>query len=1221
MPRAPALLRPAVLTPRGAARDDFDVELTGEMEVNPTLLHVLEQEFGAKFDHDKLLDRIDGVIDTPEELSVAYRGLHRAAKSVKGFQVSPGFVLGTFTYAKLPMVKDLQAAVAALARHDLIAAIAGDPDAQAALREKNEQVKVDESEPDSVAPKDEFLVLDADASQSFAVNAVLKGRDLIVRGPPGTGKSQTIANLIATLISRGKTVLFVAEKRAAIEAVFRRLEQVGLSELVFDLHGGAGKRREVWQNVASTLDLVKQVPEVKTSSALADLAKVRGALAGYTASVHEKRAPWGLSLYDARVALAGLPVDARSEVRFAKKELEQLSAERFVELRGLLRDLIDVGGLSPTVRQSAWAKAPLDTEAQVDAALGLAGGLARQLPHVVERLQAGSGQTNSSAHLTLGEWHQRIALWADAARVRSVLSPALYDADLEGLLRALEPLDRGSLAAWTTRLISGEFRDARRVLRAHLAEVKVSDRVAFHTMKLAALTKAEWGRQQLPGSPAPPTNLARLEGELARMTERVGELGDALADRRLVELPTRELQRGLERLVADRAVALRLPEIRRLTSAIRRLAGGALLDGLAKELSAEDQVVSRLEYAYMASIVEHIEASNPRLSSFDGERHDRAVREYRELDRNHITTTSARLRRMYAESVTGTRDLHPQEAALVTRQAALKRRHQSFRQVFPLAPHVLLALKPCWAMSPLVVSQVLPPDHQYFDVVVFDEASQILPADAVPSIFRGRQLVVAGDEKQLPPTTFFMAATLEDEEVEEAQEPALLSGTSGFESVLGALRPFLGFRSLDWHYRSRDECLIAFSNHAFYDQRLITFPAAAGGVAIEFVQVPFRPGLANQEESVTAEVNEVVARVLAHARIHPHQSLGVIALGIKHANRIEEALRLELRQHPKLDEFFSENRAERFFVKNLERVQGDERDAIILSIGYGKTPDGRLLYRFGPINLEGGERRLNVAITRARERMMVVSSFTWRDMDPTKFNARGAQLLAEYLQYAESHCQGIPKTVRDKPPMNAFEADVFDALTEAGLSLVPQHGTSGYFVDFAVADPKQPGRFILAIECDGASYHSTPTTRDRDRLRQEQLERLGWKFHRIWSTDWFHTRDKAIKRVVAAYRAALDDSGSRTSDAIPEPTAGPQPSRNSPERRERLGPRPAVWAGGPSYFHLSLVDWIESDGFLRTEDELVRELMRELGYQRRGKRIDAELRWVIRTARDGRGKS
>jgi very-short-patch-repair endonuclease len=380
--------------------------------------------------------------------------------------------------------------------------------------------------------------------------------------------------------------------------------------------------------------------------------------------------------------------------------------------------------------------------------------------------------------------------------------------------------------------------------------------------------------------------------------------------------------------------------------------------------------------------------------------------------------------------------------------------------------------------------------------------------------------------------------------------------------------------------------------------------------------------------SPTPEVETVVELILEHATTRPTESLGVIAMGIKHANRIEETLRLRLSEDPNLEEelseFFDDAREERFFVKNLERVQGDERDAIILSIGYGKNARGDLPYWFGPLLQDGGERRLNVAVTRAKKRITLVSSFSSKDMDPARSDREGVKLLRQYLQYVESHGQNLGDRVIEKPPLNPFEADVRDTLTRHGFKLVAQYGTSGYWIDFAVQHPNRPGEYVLAIECDGATYHSSQSARDRDRLRQEQLERLGWRFCRIWSSEWFDQRERVVEKVQNAYQDAL-----KIADRQDDPSAS-QPDRGASgvlriatddERiRSREGHRPSFQRGLPIHQHsisrlVQLARWIESDGVLRTEDEMIEEMVLELGYKRRGNRVLAAIKSAIKRAR------
>ena len=675
-----------------------------------------------------------------------------------------------------------------------------------------------------------------------------------------------------------------------------------------------------------------------------------------------------------------------------------------------------------------------------------------------------------------------------------------------------------------------------------------------------------------------------------------------------------DLDARIDELAADRETLAKLPEFHRLEDALHSVG----LDGLLAEIRlnplAQSQADNCLEYVWLQSIVDRVTVIEPALSSLGGVL-DQAEAEFRGSDRAHIASTPAHIRRLVAELTVAAKERHPDKATLVHHQASLKRRHMPVRKLVQASADVLLALKPCWAMSPLMVSQLLPP-RAYFDVVIFDEASQVTPADASTAIFRGKQLVVAGDEHQLPPTSFFASETESDvtEDFDDPEEALTegIRGTSGFESILDVVQSLFPGRLLRWHYRSRDERLIAFSNANIYDRQLVTFPGIGVESCITHVEVPWAHD--PETNSPSAEVMRVVELMLDHARRAPSESLGVITMGIKHSTRVQEALIAALANAPDVQPFFSEERDEPYFVKNLERVQGDERDAIILTVGYGKNQRGQLLLRFGPLLIEGGERRLNVAVTRAKQRLTLVTSFSSNDLDPERLNSAGMQLLRDYVVYAESGGTDLGSAAR-VPVLNPFEVDVRDCLAAKGMKLIPQYGSSGYRLDFAVQHPTEPGRFALAIECDGASFHSAPTARDRDRLRQQQLELIGWRFHRIWSTEWFRDKETAIAKAVKAYEDAL----------VAPPTA---PGESSPQKvfpaevvsRDR-GPLPISVYPGEAIINyrpaelVALMQWIRSDGILRTEDDLVLEAMQVLGYRRRGGRIDALLRAAVRGAR------
>lgn len=619
--------------------------------------------------------------------------------------------------------------------------------------------------------------------------------------------------------------------------------------------------------------------------------------------------------------------------------------------------------------------------------------------------------------------------------------------------------------------------------------------------------------------------------------------------------------------------------------------------------------------AWFTSTLEAVSQTDREIGGFIGSTHGRYVDEFTRLDEERIALAVDRVRRAHGERAIAAMNANPAGEQLIRAEAGKMKRHIPLRRVFSQAADVLTAVCPCSMASPLSVSQLLDSGKQYFNFVIFDEASQVLPEDAIPSVLRGHKLVVAGDSRQLPPTTFFAAA---DDDESAADEEA--SGTEGFESLLDTMNSFLNSSYLDWHYRSRDESLINFSNRHIYQNRLVTFPGPGGPPAISHVLVNQEFGVDGQEESSSTEVQAVVSLVLEHARKASELTLGVITMGIRHMNRVQAALDQALEENSQLAPFFDTNKSERFFVKNLERVQGDERDAIIISVGYGKDRAGNLPLRFGPLLPEGGRRRLNVAATRARQKLTVVSSFSYLDIDLSRVRAgSGAELLRNYLQYAASNGKQLGDAVLTSEPLNAFEAEVFDCLGSKGLKLIPQMGASQFRIDMVAEHPTKPGRYVLAIECDGASYHSSYTARDRDRLRQQQLENLGWRFHRIWSTDWFMRKEDEIRRATKAFEDAVAFADKLDKGKIHNNQHGNGNNRGQADNgsaKPRRGPRPNIPVRTAinqySTFELvQLLQWIASDGQLRTDDQIIDEMVATLGFSRRGARIERALQAAI----------
>jgi very-short-patch-repair endonuclease len=434
-------------------------------------------------------------------------------------------------------------------------------------------------------------------------------------------------------------------------------------------------------------------------------------------------------------------------------------------------------------------------------------------------------------------------------------------------------------------------------------------------------------------------------------------------------------------------------------------------------------------------------------------------------------------------------------------------------------------------MSPLTVSTYLQNVTKKFDLVIFDEASQILPHDAITVIYRGNQVVIAGDQKQLPPTTFFTKLGNENE-TDDNDDENETDNINDYESILDVFAAKLPRKRLRWHYRSRREPLIAFSNQKIYGNELVTFPGSIdekNNPAIKFEFVPdgrWKSG--NNGRFNQIEAARTAKLIMQFFREHSDKSLGVIALNQRHQQAILDEIDKLRRDNPKMEKFFNDednsgSNQEPFFVKNLENVQGDERDYIFLCIGYGKDEvTGKMPMRFGPINTDVadiGRRRLNVAITRAKYGITVISSIKYSDIDLKRSKKSGVEMLQDYLKFAETGNLEVSRPTGGEAD-SPFEIEVTKALEKEGFEVHTQVGCSGYRIDIALIDKESPGRYVLGVECDGATYHSSATARDRDRLRQQILEGLGWKIHRIWSTDWIKNPKQQIEKVKEAFNSA-----------------------------------------------------------------------------------------------------
>ena len=627
------------------------------------------------------------------------------------------------------------------------------------------------------------------------------------------------------------------------------------------------------------------------------------------------------------------------------------------------------------------------------------------------------------------------------------------------------------------------------------------------------------------------------------------ETQEAFGATNLARIPLADFGERLAQWVAEPNALLDWTSYHATREQARAAGMAVLVQQLENESIAQGALPAIFERAYYEALLRQATQAHPELVAFNGDQHSQKVRQFRALDLERIELARAQSALSHYEQV-------PRSASgmgplgVLNGEIARKRGHMPLRKLFKLAGEAVQAIKPVFMMSPLSVAQFLEPAAVEFDLLVIDEASQIEPVDALGAIARCKQLVVVGDDRQLPPTRFFSRMTSEQDEFDDEDEDQLIAGAADVESILSlCLAKGMPQLMLRWHYRSRHQSLIAVSNQQFYNSSLYVVPSpytARSGMGLRFHHLP-----EGRFDSGASRINRIEAQTIAraimkHAQQSPQLSLGVAAFSLQQKVAIQDELELLRRQQPEAESFFVAHPNEPFFIKNLENVQGDERDVIFISVAYARNAQGYLPMRFGPVSADGGERRLNVLISRAKQRCEVFSSITADDIDLERGKGKGVAALKVFLQYAATGqlaLAGISGRDLESP----LEEDVYEALTAQGLQVQTQIGIAGFFIDLAVVDPEQPGRYLLGIECDGMSYHHSRSARDRDRLRQSVLESQGWTLLRIWGCDWFRQPRAQTERVLAAVEAARQ----RKQAEPVQPVMAPHQSQTATEVIER----------------------------------------------------------------------
>lgn len=1032
-----------------------------EITLNITLLEFLRQNYNITIKGLDPLPLDESGVDVP----LIFALIRDALKEQKRWDVEEECILGIFSFSKFLMWNDIHTHRDELLRNDIICSLLANRLTWTPDLEEDSPKETDKS----LSPADIALPVSVDSSQLSAVIAGGKGKSFIIYGPPGTGKSQTITNLIANALYQGKRVLFVAEKMAALSVVQSRLEKIGLDPFCLELHSNKSTKRHVLQQLEKALKVKHIIPPSQFATQASRLLTQRKQLLEYINALHEPDPADGLSLYDCIIKAESISEPPLADFKFDKRIDSLLAAEG---IKG------------------------------VEEMLG------KQFETVIRLVGQPSLHPLRGLHLTLSMIMDRDKVIQQMDADIAIISEILKDPDSIG---GTEELRKKLLRDNTAAIFDEDPYNLRRQWRA---------------------AKAKW---LIPRFFAKRKFMERIrlynpfitEGEVDPLLDTLNdyrqrkEKGESLnrvireyfnKDQRPEEIPSPSLlEQAVESLSRWASHPSEMRDWLHWSEYSEQLRGNGL-GSVVDSLESEERSASSARDAFLKSLFRHKAEDkifhSELLVTFEGMLFDEKTAAYRKMTEQFQLLTRKELYARLASKVPRMTDSPSSgsEIGLLNRNISNGGRGLSLRDLFDQLPTLLPRLCPCMLMSPMSVARYLDIMAEKFDLVIFDEASQMPTSEAVGAIARGKALIVVGDPKQMPPTSFFSTSNVD---VEEAS-------IDDMESILEDCRTLdMPALQLSWHYRSRHESLIAFSNNEYYDGSLITFPSVDDRkTKVHYIPISGyydKGGSRSNQAEAEAIVDEIERRLKSETL--RSLSIGVIAFSIMQQGLIEDILQERLEKDRDLQEAAT-NMYEPIFVKNLENVQGDERDVILFSIGYGPDKNGKVSMNFGPLNNNGGERRLNVAVSRARHEMYIFSTLKSSDIDLRRSKALGVEGLKHFLQYAET--QSLPSNARREVTHSHSEiADqIAEELRKRGYVVATDVGRSKFRVDVAVENKKNPGAFALGILLDGENYRDTMTTRDREVVQPSMLQSLGWKVMRVWSVDWHNNRQRVIDRII-----------------------------------------------------------------------------------------------------------
>lgn len=1255
--KAPILLVPVKLQRKSMAEGIRIIRLDEDTAVNMTLLERLRSEHSLYIPGLEPLPTDDYGVDTKKVLQI----FKQTIKDMKGWEVHESVCLGLFPFSKFIMLNDMTNRIETLKSHPLVEhLIKGD-----GIFDDGINVFPQEEVDKNLDLGNLFCPLNADFSQLAAIKYSEMGKNFVLHGPPGTGKSQTISNIIAHNLALGRRVLFVSEKKAALDVVYNRLSLIGLKPFCLELHSNKSGKAEVMKQFSEALEIPETSEPDNWSKTVAELIQLRSELNEHIKYLHHEY-PNGLSIYQCFSHQLNNPNPASNAL--IKIDCLNHSLEDYNASCKLVENIASTfSAITPQAHGAFCVLKPLEWNPQLEEKLlsettilkdiiknfvqsfrkhainfGLDPENLLQI-HVYHTVLLAKAKKNSidiPADLMTTEISENIKFINDyccnALKVLE-MEEKLEDYNLETLSKldcnAIEQCIRSNqkkfflLRFFSNRNLLAELAQLKKIgtvkltineLASIIPEFRIYNKMqsihANNAQRAEHLLGAYWKNEKMNWSELKQflkkleelyeiirecTNTGgylfkdilnrfqKISSELNfginKKINTISEIDSLLvewnnfqnklhsftvyvpeiADQHQINLISNQLENILVNREELRASLIYLKCREQAFS----LGYEKIVETLENGTVAPKEIGSYFKSAYIDIMLKQALEKSPAIGHFFGTTHDQRVNRFRTLDSEYLKLSKEIVFNKLAEKLPSRRSgpcPMGTELGLLKRECEKRASRKPVRQLLAEIPNLALTLKPCFLMSPLSVAQYLPPEIKTFDMIIFDEASQIPVWDAVGAIARGKQLIVVGDPKQLPPTSFFERAdSIEDEvrEEEEVTEPI----TDDMESILDELRAAgIYCVYLNWHYRSRHESLISFSNRHYYENRLSTFPAANNeemlGVRFRFVSngVFDRSASRTNENEANALVNYLFER-LKKPQLRD-KSIGIVTFNQNQKNLIEDMIEQRRSQYPQFENFFNEQNEESFFVKNLENVQGDERDVILFSITYGPDNCSKLSMNFGPLNQQGGERRLNVAITRAKELVVVFSSIHSNQIDQKRTSATGAAHLKYFLDYAEKgtrlHYDSPLKTDNKDGLINSVGA----FLKDNGFNFKSYLGCSDYRIALALIHPDKPETYLLGIECDGPTYKREHTARDRDHLRHDVLQSLGWQMYRVWSTDWFLAPKHAQSKLLHAIEEAKIMQGKKQSNPPPEhePLNTSQQSKpNIPPKREHL--RYQIW--------------------------------------------------------------